>query len=97
MDMMEAPAAGAMPPEPEDEQEAGTELCIAIKADGSMEVYAEQDGQESDRRAVADIGQALKAVLDLYRSTQSAGEQQDFAQGFSRERDPAPGPMSGGR
>ncbi len=98
MDMQQMPPEGESPEAPE--QEAGTEICIAIKA-GGMEVYVEQGGEETDRQPVADIGQALKAVLELYRSTQSAGEQQDFASGFARERGTEPkapgmGGMGGG-
>ena len=57
-----------------DDNPAGSvELCIQIAPDGGMTVYKEmpgQDGaqQESERQQVSDIGQALAAVLKLYKA-----------------------------
>jgi hypothetical protein len=63
-----------------DDNPAGSvELCIQIAPDGGMTVYKEmpgQDGaqQESERQQVADIGQALAAVLKLYKAMGAANQ-----------------------
>lgn len=90
------PDDGAPRQEPgETESEAGHEFTVQVFPDGRLQVYHEVDGQEQDRQDVADIGQALKAVLDGYRSTQSAGDEGDFSAGYQQERGPEP--MSGAR
>ena len=70
----EMPAAG-MPAD--DNPQGSVELCIQIAPDGGMTVYKEmpgQDGaqQESERQQVSDIGQALAAVLKLYKAMGNA-------------------------
>ena len=57
----------------DDNPQGSVELCIQIAPDGGMTVYKEmpgQDGaqQESERQQVSDIGQALAAVLKLYKA-----------------------------
>ena len=62
---------------PDDNPAGSVELCIQIAPDGGMTVYKEmpgQDGaqQESERQQVSDIGQALAAVLKLYKAMGNA-------------------------
>lgn len=79
---------GAEPPmQPEMEGEGGAEICIKVAADGSLSVYMEGGEGESQPQPVADIGQALKAALELYRSMPQpgGGEQEQFAAGFGSE------------
>lgn len=63
-----------------DDNPAGSvELCIQIAPDGGMTVYKEmpgQDGaqQESERQQVSDIGQALAAILKLYKAMGTANQ-----------------------
>lgn len=63
-----------------DENPSGSvELCIQIAPDGGMTVYKEmpgQDGaqQESERQQVSDIGQALAAILKLYKAMDTQGK-----------------------
>ena len=61
----------------DDNPQGSVELCIQIAPDGGMTVYKEmpgQDGaqQESERQQVSDIGQALAAVLKLYKAMGNA-------------------------
>jgi hypothetical protein len=80
-----------MPPDegqPDETDAAGeSEICIKVAADGSLSVYREGGQGESQPQPVADIGQALKAALELYRSiARPEGDAQDqFALGFGDE------------
>ncbi len=61
----------------DDNPQGSVELCIQVAPDGGMTVYKEmpgQDGaqQESERQQVSDIGQALAAVLKLYKAMGNA-------------------------
>ena len=92
MDMPQEPGAmGAMPGAgaPAADAGGGTEICLAIAPDGALSVYTKGPdgaGAESAQPA-ADIGAALKMVLDLYKQNAGAAgqqtEQQEFDQGFS--------------
>lgn len=91
-EMGEAPDAEGGP----DNDPAGSvELCIQIAPDGGMTVYKEmpgQDGaqQESERQQVSDIGQALAAVLKLYKAL-NMGNQDATSQlqaGFGQQQQP---------
>ena len=81
MDDMEA---GAMP---EAAATGGTELCIKVAADGTMTVYKETgDGQgEQTAQPAADIGAALKMVLDMYKGMSQPGAEQAFDDGFGAQ------------
>lgn len=78
------PMQQGMDEQPEDgmqpDNDAGqiAELCIGVMQDGSLTVYKETgpEGQETEtpRQTVSDIGQALKAVLDLYRQLDTGGK-----------------------
>lgn len=63
-----------------DDNPAGSvELCIQIAPDGAMTVYKEMPGadgaqQESERQQVSDIGQALAAILKLYKAMDTQGK-----------------------
>lgn len=64
---------------PDNNPAGSVELCIQIAPDGGMTVYKEmpsQDGaqQESERQEVGDIGQALAAILKLYRAMDQGGK-----------------------
>ena len=64
---------------PDNNPPGSVELCIQIAPDGGMTVYKEmpgQDGaqQESERQQVADIGQALAAILKLYKAMGTANQ-----------------------
>lgn len=69
----------------ETKSEAGMEFTVQVFPDGRIQVYHEVDGQEQQRMDVPDIGQALKAVLDLYRSNASGDEEQAFAAGYGAD------------
>lgn len=80
-----------------DENPAGSvELCIQIAPDGGITVYKEMpneagDQQESERQQVADIGQALAAILKLYRALDQGGGKDATSQlqaGFGAEQTP---------
>ena len=79
-----------MPMNPAEPQEltkaAGeTELCIKIGANGDLSVYGEGAAQMPEQPA-ADIGQALKLLLDAYRGMGSKDGQDGegaFDAGFS--------------
>lgn len=86
----------AQPPEggmqPDDDAGQIAELCIGVMKDGSLTVYKETgpEGQETEtpRQNVSDIGQALKAVLDLYRQLDTQGKDAgaQFDAGFGAEQ-----------
>ena len=81
MDMMQPQAPGSAP------QSSGYEICIAVKADGSMSVYqAALDANEAQGQPAASIGEALSAALSMYKQqsgdAQESG-QDDFEAGFS--------------
>lgn len=89
--------APAMPGENEAAEPAGTEICLAIAPDGSLSVYMEGAQGEEQRQPAADIGAALKAILDLYKrvatETQDPGGQ--FDQGFQGSQQSMRGRMPG--
>lgn len=80
---------------PDNNPAGSVELCIQIAPDGGMTVYKEMPGadgqqQESERQQVADIGQALAAVLKLYKAM-DAGQndaRKQFTEGFGDEPKP---------
>ncbi len=79
----------------DDNPQGSVELCIQIAPDGGMTVYKEmpgQDGaqQESERQQVSDIGQALAAVLKLYRALEGQGKDAtaQLQAGFGAEQKP---------
>ena len=68
----------------DDNPQGSVELCIQIAPDGGMTVYKETpneagEQQESERQQVADIGQALAAVLKFYKAM-GAGNQDATSQ-----------------
>ena len=80
-----------------DSAAAGTMLlCIEVAPDGSMSTYTSKDGEESARRPAADIGEALKALLDAHKASAAGTDEQQFAAGFS-DPDAAPGRMTQGK
>lgn len=57
----------------DDNPQGSVELCIQVAPDGALTVYKEMpneagEQQESERQQVGDIGQALAAVLKLYKA-----------------------------
>lgn len=80
------PAKGKMTAEQGPE---GAEICIKVSPDGGISVYMESgEGGESTPQPVPDIGQALKAALEMYRSLPQPGasEQDQFIGGFKGEK-----------
>ena len=79
---------------PDSNPAGSVELCIQIAPDGGMTVYKEmpdQDGaqQESERQEVGDIGQALAAVLKLYKAmTAGKDAESQFQAGFGEDPKP---------
>lgn len=81
------PGAAAMPEEPEGGP-GEAEICIKVAPDGSLSVYMEGGPAESQPQPVADIGQALKAALELYRGLDlpNGGDaQEQFRGGYKAE------------
>jgi len=84
------PGASGMP-ETEDADEAASgeaEICIKVAPDGALSVYMEGGKGETQPQPVTDIGQALKAALEMYRSLErpnGGDDQQQFAGGFQSE------------
>lgn len=78
-----------------------TELCISVAADGSLSVYKESGGeeseQESQRQPAADIGQALALVLKLYKGLDQQAASSQFDAGFGSQPEAPSGgnPMGG--
>ncbi len=71
-------------------------LCIEVAPDGSMTTYTTQDGVESERRPAADIGEALKALLDAHKASEAGSAEQPLAAGY-RDPDATPGRMTQGK
>ena len=73
-----------------DTDEAGSvELCIEVAVDGSLSVYKEMGDNENGEAAemkqpAADIGAALKMVLDLYKSLGQKDANAEFDEGFGQ-------------
>lgn len=89
------PAAGqpGMDAEAGEAGEAGTELCIAIADDGTLTAYKEVNGQpEGQPKPCADIAEALKAVLMLYK--EMGGSMSDESAAFDGGFGPKPTPPS---
>ena len=100
MDMMTTPATatpGAAPAR--GDNEAGEiEICIAVASDGALTVYKETGDQElaegaEDRQSAANIGQALKMALDIYRGLGAAAGSEQA--GFDSVSKPMPGQRMG--
>jgi hypothetical protein len=78
-----------------------TELCIEVAQDGNLSVYMEQGEQETgedQKQPAADIGDALKKVLDMYRQVtakQGGDPQAQFDSGFKGGTAGATSRMSG--
>lgn len=76
------------------------ELCIGVMQDGSLTVYKEtgEEGAESEspRQNAASIGEALKMVLDLYKSMAPQGGDDAFQAGYSADEPESPRPMGRG-
>ena len=63
-------------------QDDGVKLCIQVAEDGGLSVYKD-DGQDGERQQVSDIGQALAAVLKLYKAMdQSSDAASQFRDGY---------------
>lgn len=68
--------------------DGSTEICIKVAADGSLSVYMEQgenEAGEDQSQPAADIGDALKQALDLYRQVaakQGGDPQAQFDHGY---------------
>ena len=98
MDQM--PGAGQDMAAADNDAPGSTELCISVAADGSLSVYKESGGeeseQESQRQPAADIGQALALVLKLYKGLDQQAASSQFDAGFgSQPQAPAGGnPMA---
>ena len=73
------------------------ELCIGVMQDGSLTVYKETgeeaQEQESPRQSAASIGEALKMVLDLYKSMAPQGGDDAFQAGYSADEPQQQRPM----
>ena len=73
------------------------ELCIGVMADGSLTVYKETgpeaQEQESPRQPAATIGEALKMVLELYKSMAPQGGDDAFQAGYSADEPQQQRPM----
>jgi len=73
------------------------ELCIGVMADGSLTVYKEtgEEGAESEspRQSAASIGEALKMVLDLYKSMAPQGGDDAFQAGYTADEPEQQRPM----
>ena len=80
---------------PDSNPQGSVELCIQVAPDGTLSVYKEMpnaagEQQESERQQVADIGQALAAVLKLYRALEGQGKDAtaQLQAGFGAEQKP---------
>lgn len=73
------------------------ELCIGVMADGTLTVYKETGEEaaetETPRQPAATIGEALKMVLDLYKSVQPGGGDDAFQAGYSADEPQQQRPM----
>ena len=75
---------------PSESTSGGTEICLTVSTDGSLSVYkesAENEGAgEQSAKPAADIGAALKMILDLYREIAADGgdAQAQFASGVAK-------------
>jgi hypothetical protein len=71
---------------PGEDQDGGTEIVLKVAEDGSLSVYQEVGEDESAEQSAtpaANIGEALKEILRLYKGL-SAGDGQDQLQaGFA--------------
>lgn len=94
-----------MPQDPQDPQEAeeaektdgSTELCIKVAADGSLSVYMEQGDMPTGQPSpAADIADALKQIVALYRQTSTGDSQDQFNAGFGEQPAPMAGPAKRG-
>lgn len=68
-----------------DAPDTGTELCIKVASDGTLSVYkevGEDEGGEQAAQPAADIGAALKMILDMYKGLSQPGADQAFDDGF---------------
>lgn len=89
MDAMSGSRMGQMRESPREteagETDGGVEFCIRLAADGALTYYTERDGQPESEQPANDIGQALKFVLEAYRSISSGGAERD---GYDSVADP---------
>jgi hypothetical protein len=73
------------------------ELCIGVMQDGSLTVYKETgpeaQEQESPRQNAASIGEALKMVLDLYKSMAPQAGDDAFQAGYTADEPQQQRPM----
>lgn len=73
------------------------ELCIGVMQDGTLTVYKEtgDEGAETEtpRQPAASIGEALKMVLDLYKSMQPDSGDDAFQAGYSADEPQQQRPM----
>jgi hypothetical protein len=76
------------------------ELCIGVMQDGSLTVYKETgpeaQEQESPRQPAATIGEALKMVLELYKSMAPQDGDDAFQAGYSADEPQQQQPQRGG-
>ena len=99
--MMQGFADSEMPDDDADQPATSegqiAELCIGVMADGSLTVYketgAEAQESESPRQQAATIGEALKMVLDLYKSMAPQGGDDAFQAGYSADEPEQQRPM----
>lgn len=81
---------------PDQDPAGSVELCIQIGQGGEMSVYKESPGadgqqEEGERQQVSDIGQALAAVLKMYKSMNPGGDaESQFKDGFGPPAPPPP-------
>lgn len=102
MDDMQADPSAMDPSSTDtDAPDTGTELCIKIAEDGSLSVYkevGEDDSGEQNAQPAADIGAALKMILDMYKGLSQSGGDQAFDDGFgSQQEQPGAGSANSAR
>ena len=99
--MMQGFAGSEMPADEEGQPATSdgmmAELCIGVMQDVSLTVYketgAEANEQESPRQPAATIGEALKMVLDLYKSMAPQGRDDAFQAGYTADEPEQQRPM----
>lgn len=93
MDMPQSPQAA----EEAEKTDGSTDLCIRVAADGTLSVYMEQGGMPAGEPApAADIADALKQIVAMYRQTAASDNQDQFNAGFGEQPAPMAGPAKRG-
>jgi hypothetical protein len=91
--IMQGFADSELPPDeagqPASSEGMKAELCIGVMQDGTFTVYKEtgEEGAETEipRQSAASFGEALKMLLDLFKSMDPAGGDDAFQAGYSDE------------